>query len=186
MIARITSHWWLFLIRGILALALGLAMPWFPGAAIFAIAIVFGAYAFVDGVVAIMAAVRMNHAEGNWPWLIVEGIVGIAVGVITFFAPLATIVALAYLVGAWFVVTGVASLATALRMRGHLAGEIFLIVISFLSIFAGIVVFFTPAWGVFALVVTIGAYAIITGLVFIGLAFRLRKLGGRPGIAGVP
>ncbi len=178
MIARVSSHWWLFLVRGILALLLGLTMPFFPGAAIFAIAVLFGAYAFVDGIVAIVAATRMSHAEGKWPWLIAEGVVGIAVGVITFFAPLATIVALAYVVGAWLIVSGLASLVTAMRMRGHLGGEILLIVVSVLSLFAGVIVFLTPAWGLVALVITVSVYAILTGLFFIGLAFRLRKLGG--------
>ncbi len=178
MIARISSHWWVFLIRGILALALGIAMPFFPGAAIFAIAILFGAYAFVDGIFAIVAAVRMNHAESRWPWLIVEGVLGILVGVITFFAPLATIVGLAYLVGFWFIVTGLLSVATGVRMRGHLANEIWLIVVGLLSILAGIIVYFTPLWGLFVLVWTISVYAILAGIFFIGLAFRLRRLAG--------
>ncbi|HEX3549062.1 MAG TPA: HdeD family acid-resistance protein [Candidatus Elarobacter sp.] len=185
MIERLASHWWLFLIRGILALLLGITMPFFPGAAIFAIAVLFGAYAFVDGIVAIWAATRMSHTEGGWPWLILEGVIGIAVGLITFFAPLATIVALAYLVGAWFIVSGVTSLVTAMRMRGHLAGEIFLILVSFLSIFAGVVVFFTPAWGLIALVITVSVYAIIAGLFFLGLAFRLRKLRAGTGPTAV-
>ena len=56
MIAQVSSHLWLFLIRGILALALGILFPLFPGAAIFTLAILFGAYAFVDGIFAIAAA----------------------------------------------------------------------------------------------------------------------------------
>ncbi len=174
MIARIRSHWWLFLVRGIVALALGIAMPFFPGAAIFAIAILFGAYAFVDGVFAIVAAVRMSHSDARWPWLIVEGIVGVVVGLITFFVPLATVVALAYLVGVWFVITGLLSVATGLRMRGHLANEIWLIVVGLLSLFAGVIVFFTPLWGLIVLLWVICAYAILAGIVFIWLAVRLR------------
>jgi uncharacterized membrane protein HdeD (DUF308 family) len=178
MIARVASHWWLFLLRGILALALGIAIPFFPGAAIFAVAVLFGAYAFVDGIVAIAAAVRMGHTDGRWPWLVVEGVVGILVGLITFFAPLATIVGLAYLVCAWFIVTGVLSIASGLRLRGHLANELFLILVGVLSLFAGVVVFFSPLWGLIVLVWTIGVYAIVAGLFFIGLALRLRRLGG--------
>ncbi|HZO95633.1 MAG TPA: HdeD family acid-resistance protein [Candidatus Baltobacteraceae bacterium] len=178
MIARLASHWWLFLIRGILALALGVAVPIFPGAAIVTIAILFGAYAFVDGIVAIAAAVRMNHAEGRWPWLLVEGVLGILVGLITFFWPLATIVALAYLAGAWFILTGALAIASAVRMRGHLANEIFLILVGFVSVFAGVVIFFTPIWGLYAVIWTVSVYAILTGIFFIGLAFRLRRLGG--------
>jgi uncharacterized membrane protein HdeD (DUF308 family) len=134
MIARISAHWWVFLLRGIVALALGIAMPFYPGAALFAIAILFGAYAFVDGIFAIVAAVRMSHAGVSWPWLIVEGVLGIIVGLITFFAPFATAIGLAYLVGFWFIVTGVLSIATGVRLRGHLGSEIWLIVVGLLSI----------------------------------------------------
>ncbi len=179
MLVRLASHWWLFLIRGILARALGLAMPWFPGAAILTIAILFGAYAFVDGVVAVVAAVRMNHAEGRWPWLLGEGILGILVGVITFVSPLATIVALAYLVGVWFVLTGIAAIASAYRVRGTVANEVFMVLVGLLSIFAGVIVFFTPVWGLFALVWTVSVYAILAGIFFIGLAMRLRRLAAR-------
>ncbi len=186
MLARLASYWWIFLIRGILALALGCAIPFFPGAAIFAIAILFGAYAFVDGIVAIGAAVRMNHAEGRWIWLLVEGVLGVVAGVITFFWPLITIVALAYLVGFWFVLTGVVAIGTAMQVRGHLANEIFMILVGFLSIFAGVVIFFTPGWGVFALLWTVGIYAILAGIFFIGLAFRLRAAGRRLGGAASP
>ena len=186
MVARLASHWWIFLIRGILALALGIAIPFFPGAAILTIAILFGAYAFVDGVFAIVAAVRMNHAEGNWPWLLVEGVLGIIVGVITFVSPLATIVALAYLAGVWFVLTGALTIASALRIRGHVANEIFLILLGFLSLFAGVVIFFTPIWGVFALLWTFCVYAILAGIFFLGLAFRLRGLGKRTGSIPTP
>jgi uncharacterized membrane protein HdeD (DUF308 family) len=179
MIARLASHWWLFLIRGILALALGIAVPFFPGAAIVATAILVGAYAFVDGIVAIIAAVRMNHAEGNWMWLLVEGVCGIIVGLVTFFYPLITIAVLAYLVGAWFIVTGVMAIATGMRLRGHIGNEIFLIIVGLLSLFAGVIVFFTPVLGLFVLVWTISIYALLAGIFFIGLAFRLRGLGGR-------
>jgi len=186
MLARLGAHWWVFLLRGILALALGIAIPFFPGAAIFAIAILFGAYALVDGVFAIVAAVRMNHGESRWPWLIVEGVLGVVVGLITFFAPLATIVGLAYLVGFWFVVTGILSVVTGVRMRGHLANEILLIVVGLLSVFAGVVVYFTPSLGLFVLVWTISVYAILAGIVFVALAFRLRGLSHRLGGGATP
>jgi uncharacterized membrane protein HdeD (DUF308 family) len=183
MIARLSSHWWLFLIRGVLALALGILMPLFPGAAIFTLAILFGAYAFVDGIVAIVAAIRMNHAEHNWGWLLAEGVLGVLVGVVTFFYPGITILWLIYLFAFWAIFTGIVAIMAAIRLRA-LVNEWLTIFLGVLSLLAGIVVLFEPAAGALAIVWTISVYAIIAGIALIGLAFRLRGLHGRT--AGTP
>ncbi len=176
MIARMSSHWWLFLIRGLLALALGILFALFPGAAIFTLAILFGAYAFVDGIVAIAAAVRMNHADYNWIWLLLEGVLGIIVGIITFAYPTITALWLIYLFGAWAVLSGIFAIASAFRIRQAIANEILMILLGVISVAAGIVIFFVPVIGLFALVWTISIYAILAGIFLIGLAFRLRRL----------
>lgn len=179
MIARLSAHWWLFLIRGILAIALGILMPLFPGAAIYTLAILFGAYAFVDGIVAIAAAVRSNHSDGAWLWLLAEGVLGIIVGVITFFYPGITALWLVYLFAAWALLSGILAVATALRVRQSIANEILMILFGALSIVAGIVIFFVPAAGVIAIAWTIGVYAFLAGIFLIGLAFRLRAVHAR-------
>jgi len=186
MIARLSSHWWLFLIRGILALALGICMPLFPGAAILTLAILFGAYAFVDGIVAIVAAIRLNHADGNWIWLILEGILGIIVGVITFFYPGITALWLIYLFGAWAILTGIFAIVTAFRVRQAIANEILMILFGAISIAAGIFIYFSPIYGAFALVWTISIYALLAGIFLIGLAFRLRGMSGTGTATGSP
>jgi uncharacterized membrane protein HdeD (DUF308 family) len=176
MIARISSHWWLFLIRGILAIALGILMPLFPGAAIFTLAILFGAYAFVDGIVAIAAALRMNHAEANWGWLLFEGVLGVIVGVITFFYPGITALWLVYLFAAWAILTGALAIASAIRLRKVIPNEWLMILFGALSVVAGVAMWFVPLAGVLAIVWTISVYAILAGIFLIGLAFRLRSM----------
>ncbi|MEA2720680.1 MAG: hypothetical protein QOJ39_2544 [Candidatus Eremiobacteraeota bacterium] len=183
MIARLSNHWWLFLIRGILAIMLGILMPLFPGAAIYTLAILFGAYAFVDGIVAIVAAVRSNHADGNWIWLLVEGVLGIGVGVITFFYPGITALWLVYLFAAWALLTGILAIATAIRVRQAVANELLTILIGVISIVAGIVIFFVPVAGVVAIAWTIGVYAFLAGIFLIGLAMRLKRIHDHGGSA---
>jgi uncharacterized membrane protein HdeD (DUF308 family) len=178
MIERLSSHWWLFLIRGILAVALGILMGAFPGAAVFTLAIFFGAYAFVDGIVAIATAIRMNHADYNWLWLLLEGVLGVLVGVITFFFPAFVALWLVFLFGAWAVLTGIFAIVTAIRIRQAIANEILMILFGAISIVAGIAIYVFPLYGVFALAWTIGIYAILAGIFMIGLAFRLRRLHG--------
>jgi uncharacterized membrane protein HdeD (DUF308 family) len=144
-IARLSSHWWLFLIRGILAILLALAALAFPGAALFSIAILFGAYAFVDGVVAIWTATRISHTDSRWGWLIFEGIVGILAGVFTFFYPFATVFALAILLGVWAIVTGVLAIASAFDARRHVPNEWLWVLTGVVSVVFGVAVFFVPA-----------------------------------------
>jgi uncharacterized membrane protein HdeD (DUF308 family) len=184
MIAQLSSHWWLFLIRGILALILGILIPLFPGAAILTLAILFGAYALVDGAVALVTAIRMNHATNNWIWLLLEGVLGILVGVLTFVFPGLIALYLVFLFGAWAILTGILAIATAFRIRQAIANEILMILFGAISIVAGIAIFVFPLYGVFALAWTIGIYAILAGVFLIGLSFRLRNLHGTA--AGTP
>jgi uncharacterized membrane protein HdeD (DUF308 family) len=176
---RLASHWWLFLIRGVLAILLAIAALAFPGAALLSIAILFGAYAFVDGVVAIYTATKISHAEHRWGWLLAEGFLGIAAGVVTFFYPFATVLALAILLGAWALVTGILGLASAFSARQHIPHEWLWVLGSVVSIFFGIAVFFMPAVGLFALVYLLSFYALLAGVFFLGLAFRLRGMARR-------
>lgn len=175
MIERMRSHWWLFLIRGVFALILGFTALLLPGAAIIAVVFLFGAYALLDGIVAIVSAVRMSHAGGRWWLLILEGVAGIAFGIVTFVWPGISALTLALLVGVWAIVTGIAAVASALQARTHIPNEWLWIIAGAVSIAAGVVILFRPAAGLFALVYLLAFYAFIAGFAFIGLAFRLRR-----------
>jgi uncharacterized membrane protein HdeD (DUF308 family) len=181
---RLSNHWWLFLIRGILAIVLGFAVLAFPGAALLATAILFGAYAFVDGVVAIWTAIRISHADKRWGWLLLEGIVGILASVFVFFYPFATVFALAFLLGGWAIITGLFAIASAFDARLHVEHEWLWVLSGIVSLIFGAAVFLVPAAGLFGLVYLLSFYALATGIVFIGLAVRMRGLSARP--AGTP
>src|SRR5271165_1326716 len=103
----IATHWWVVLLRGIAAILFGLAALFWPGIATLAFVFVFGAYAFVDGVFAVVAAFRMGGAGvERWWALLLAGLVGIAIGAVTLFSPDITWVALGILVAAWALATG--------------------------------------------------------------------------------
>src|SRR5216683_628764 len=119
MVDRLGSRWWLFLIRGLLALAFGIALLVFPIAGLFVIAILFGAYALVDGLLALVAATRMRHEAGSWGWLLLEGVVGILAGISAAIWPGLAVLTLAILLGAWAIVTGILAIASAFTARLH-------------------------------------------------------------------
>jgi len=137
--------------------------------------IVFGAYALIDGIFALVAAVRAGRQHPRWGSLALEGIVGIIVGAWAFLAPALTAVALVVLVGAWAVITGILEIAAAIRLRKTIRGEWLLGLAGVFSVLFGIVLWIAPIAGAVVLAWWIGAYALVFGVMQLALAFRLRK-----------
>jgi uncharacterized membrane protein HdeD (DUF308 family) len=181
MLERVSQHWWILLLRGIVALALGILAIALPGATALALALLFGAYALIDGVLAIVASVRMSHTDGRWGWLLFEGIAGVIFGLGALMFPGISLLVLVVLIAAWALLTGIASVSTAWRLRKTIAGEWLWMLSGIVSILFALWVVFEPAAGVFAVVYLFAFYAIFTGATFVGLAFRLRS--AHPGVA---
>jgi uncharacterized membrane protein HdeD (DUF308 family) len=175
----VAAHWWVILLRGIVAVLFGIVAFAFPISTAGAFVIVFGAYALVDGVLTIVSALRMAHPDsGRWWSLLIGGIVGIAIGAVTFFWPAVTALALGFLVAAWAIATGIFEIGAAVRMRKDVPGEILFFVTGLLSIVLGAILAIHPFTGLIAAVYIIGAYAILAGITLCALAFRLRALRG--------
>ena len=105
MLDVLTQKWWAVALRGILAIVFGIVALAFPGATLVSLAVVFGAYALVSGVFAIVAAFGSRGRDAVW--YVLDGILGIAVGLATFFFPGITAQALVFLIGVWAILTGI-------------------------------------------------------------------------------
>ncbi len=174
---RLAANWYWLLVRGLLALAFGILVFVYPGSAIAAFVILFGAYAFVDGMFVLIAGLRFAHPDsGSWWWMIVQGLAGIAAGVLTFFWPQITALVLGILVAAWAVVTGVFEILTAFQLRKNVPGEILLLVAGLLSVALGIFLSLFPITALLAGIWIVGVYAIVAGIALVVLSFRLRSL----------
>jgi len=170
----LAKNWWLVLLRGIAAVLFGvLALAW-PGLTLLTLILLYGAYALADGVIAIIAAITGNAPTGRW-WLAIVGIVGVAVGALTFMLPGITALILLYTMAGWAVAIGVLQIIGAIRLRKEIDNEWFLILSGAISVLFGLGVMLHPGAGALALVWVIGTYAIIAGVLYIGLAFRLKK-----------
>lgn len=172
------AHWWVLLIRGIIAVLFGLACFFLTGAAILALVIWIGVFFILDGILMIVGAVRGardGHAT-HWEWQLLAGIAGIVAGVLTFMWPGITALTLAIFVGAWAIVTGAFELVTAIRMRATLPNEWLWVVNGILSIVLGLLIFIFPGAGLVGLVWLLGFYAVLGGIALVALSFRLRKL----------
>lgn len=176
MLMMVTRNWWVMALRGAVAILFGiLALVW-PGAALATLVLFFGAFAFADGILASWAAFNMRRQNRMWGPLLLEGITGVVLGLLVFLWPAMTAVVLILFVAAWAFVTGVFEIAAAISLRKEIEGEWALGLSGVLSIGLGVLLALWPGAGLLALIVVIGVYAIVFGVVMVALAFRLRGL----------
>jgi uncharacterized membrane protein HdeD (DUF308 family) len=171
----LTRNWWAIVLRGVAGILFGIITFVAPGISLAALVLLFGAYAFADGVLAIVTAVRRRGAD-RWGLLLLEGLVGVAAGILTWLWPGITVLALLYVIAAWALVTGALEIATAIRLRKIISGEWLLALSGIFSIALGGLLVFAPGPGALALVIWIGAYTFVFGAVLVALGFRLRGL----------
>lgn len=173
----LTRNWWVVLIRGVAGVLFGIATFIAPVVSLAVLVLLFGAYALVDGVLAVVTAVRRRDVSDRWWMLLLEGVVGIAAGVVTLVWPGITALALLYVIAAWALLTGALEIAAAIRLRKIIAGEWLLVLSGIASIGLGILLMIFPGPGALVMVLWIGAYAFVFGVLLIALGVRLRSLG---------
>jgi uncharacterized membrane protein HdeD (DUF308 family) len=170
-----TGHWWALAIRGAIAILFGLAALLRPDIALQALILLFGAYALVDGVFAVVGV--FGGTRGGTPrWLLlIEGIAGILAGLIAFVLPGLTAVVLLYLIAVWAIVTGIFEIASAIRLRQEITGEWALIIGGALSILFGVILaVIGPVAGLLSLIWLIGVYAVAFGILMLITSFQVR------------
>jgi uncharacterized membrane protein HdeD (DUF308 family) len=186
-IAPIASHWWVPLVRGLIAIAFGIVVFAYPISAIGTFVIIFGAFAFADGVLGIFQALRFAHpSSGRWWLQLLSGAAGIIVGLITLLYPAITALVLGYFIAAWAIVTGGFEIGAGLRLRKDVPGELFFIAAGILSVVLGVVLFLVPLAALLAWVWIVATYALISGVLLCMLAFRLRGLGSKTAPTATP
>jgi uncharacterized membrane protein HdeD (DUF308 family) len=169
----LARRWWALALRGLLAVLFGILTFIIPGLTLFYLVLLFGAYAILEGIFNVVSAMRAPRQ--HWP-LLLEGIVGIIAGTLTFVWPGITALALLYLIAFWAIFTGVLEIAAGIRLRKHIENEWLLILMGVLSVGFGLLLLVFPGAGALAIVLWIGAYAVVFGIALIALAFRLRSL----------
>lgn len=173
MISVLVRNWWAFVIRGLLAIVFGLIALFHPGVTILSLVLVFAAYAVVDGVFAIVSAVRAASSGERWVWLALEGLAGIAAGVVSVAMPGLTVAVFIALIAIWALVTGGFMLAAAFKLdTGH--GRWWMVLAAAASLAYGALLLVAPMAGAVVLTWWIGAYALVFGVALVATALRLR------------
>lgn len=177
MISVLEKNWWAFALRGVVAILFGLAVFAFPGATMLSLVLLFAIYAFVEGVLAIVSAVRAAREGERWGLLVFEGIVSIIASIAVVAMPGLTVLMFVILVAAWAIITGGLMFAAALKVdTGH--GRWWLVLGSIVAILYGIALVVAPMAGALVLTWWIGAYAILFGIALLIFGFGLRRWSG--------
>ncbi len=178
----LASRWGWVVCRGVIAILFGLVAFARPGAMAFSMVLLFGCFAFAAGISTIVAAARSGRAGDSWGGLLLEGLLGVAVGAVALLWPASTALTFVWLIGAWAIVAGALEIYSAVKLRKVIAHEWALGLAGLVAIAFGLLMLYRPIAGGLAVVWWLGAYAMISGLLMVVLGFRLRSfqrtLGG--------
>jgi uncharacterized membrane protein HdeD (DUF308 family) len=171
----VKALWWLVLIRGVLAAVFGLYALFAPESALLALVFVFGFYAIMDGVAALVLGVR-HRRSSHWGWHVVQGVVSLLAGLVALIWPGPTVLALVLVIGVWSVVHGVAEIVEAfVARRTGSSSWGWLLAGGVVGILFGVVLIASPGAGALALLWIIGWFALLFGVLHVVWAFRLRR-----------
>ena len=138
------------------------------------LALLFAGYLLVDGVLAIIAAVRAEAAHQRWGLLLAEGILNFIMGLFAALVPGTAVLAFVLIMAAWALLTGGLMLAAAFRLRLS-RGRAWLALGGVVSFLWGILLAISPLIGAVVLTTWLGIYAMIFGVLLLILGFRLRR-----------
>jgi len=176
--------WRDMLLRGVIAVIFGLLALLWPGITVAVFVLLFGTFAFVDGILLVLQSVTTRRHEEYWWARLLHGLISIAAGVAVFVWPGITLLVLAYIIAAYAIVTGILDIIGAIELRKTIKGELLMLVGGILLVGVGILLIMQPGIGLIALVQTIGIFAIAYGIVTAVLAFRLRSVARKTAPAG--
>ncbi len=170
----LARNWWLLLLRGICGVIFGLLAFVWPGVTLITLVLLYGAYALADGVLALIAALTGGTPAPRW-WLAVVGLLGIVAGLVTLMMPGITTLVLLYFIAWWAIAIGVMQIVGAIRLRKEIDNEWILIASGIVSVLFGLILILQPGAGALSLILVIGAFAIVHGIILISFALRLRR-----------
>jgi uncharacterized membrane protein HdeD (DUF308 family) len=164
----------MLVVRGVLSILFGIVALAWPGITLTALVALFGAFALVDGIIALVSAIR-NTATPFPRWVVaLDGVAGIAAGLLTFFFPAATALALLYIIAVWALVTGSLLLGAAVTGPRFEPGWL-MALDGVVSILFGIALIAWPGSGILAIVWALGLYTVVVGVWSLVAAYRVHR-----------
>jgi uncharacterized membrane protein HdeD (DUF308 family) len=172
---QLTKLRWALALNGALSIAFGILILIWPGISLFALTILFGAYATATGVVGLGAVISGTARQGRG-WLVVSSLLGIAVGVMVLVWTGISALALLYVIGGYAIGLGVIMIGGAFSVPADATDSALFVLVGLVSILFGIVMFARPGDGALILLALIAAFALVRGISEIVLAIGGRRL----------
>jgi uncharacterized membrane protein HdeD (DUF308 family) len=179
MLAPVTRKWWVLLLRGLCAIALGVIAIMWPGITLVWLVALFATFSLIDGVASIVLGVRGEPDGTIWWTMILLGVVAIAAAIAAFSWPGLTLLVLLNIIAAFAIVRGVFEIVAAIKLRQHIDDEWVLGLSGALSILFGVLLIARPGPGLLVIALLVGFYMLLIGSFEVALALRLRKLNNR-------
>ena len=177
MIVVVAGDWRSHALRGVIASLFGVAALVWPAVTLTALVVLFGAFALVEGLFTLQGVASGAFRSGGHKWLLVmHGVAGVLTGVIAFFWPSITTLALLYIIAFWALFTGLLELGDAYRFRKVLRNDWMLAVAGVLRVAFGAILVAAPGEGALAITWLIGWFALLWGAMHLAFAWRLRQL----------
>lgn len=171
MFTNFVGDWRWIALRGLVAVAFGVATLAWPGVTLWALVLLFGIFVLADGILALATAIG-GAGEGRIWWAL-YGIAAVAAGIVTLVWPEITGLALLYVIAIWAFAHGVVHLATAVRLREELDHAWALAALGVLAIAFGVLLVITPGAGALVITWAIGWYAILYGILLFVVAWMV-------------
>jgi uncharacterized membrane protein HdeD (DUF308 family) len=168
--------WKVTALRGVVAIAFSAVILVWPNVGLTALIALFGAFALVSGVATIAGAFNFPIRGGQRAWLVFEGLLGVAVGVVVFVWPDLSALGLLYAIAAWAIGLGIFEIALAFVLPISGGRSLLVVLGGLLSIAFGVIMFAHPGAGAVALLGLIAAFALVSGAMHIAFALELRRV----------
>jgi uncharacterized membrane protein HdeD (DUF308 family) len=167
--------WPAILLRGIASIIFGILAFVYPGITLAVLVTFFGAYALVDGVFTLWGAFRGNKNSSTVSFVL-QGVLGILVGVFCFAFPALAVLYVVILIGVWNIAIGLLQVVGAVSLRGQIGNTWAMVAGGILAILLGALILFYPMAGALSVVWVIAATSVIVGAVLIYFALTLRRV----------
>lgn len=175
MLERLQKKWWLVLLRGIFAIIFGLIALLSPGIILVTLLFYFGFVALFSGLFLIIEGIAVKSDDRGMR--ILEGIITLLFGLLFISMPGFVTASIMYFIAFWAILGGIFQIITAIRLRKEIQNEWLAILNGVITLIFGILVLFNIIAGAQALIMIFGIYALIAGILLIGLSFKIKGLG---------